>query len=205
MCWSIISTTSRICKAPARRLSITTRRQSKRRCSPNCRSNLPQCPGGVGLTTAMTMLQSGWIIVGSTPSTDGTTKTKGAGCLIVLDTNGKFVNAISGPAYQRSVGQYGGDRQRRDGDFVRQQWPDLMFPALRSSIRRPASLRSVNKATVLRIELSIPGRQAACRHKPDGDCRRVKRAFGQGRLSDRPDRSGARAGRQNALCVGRRQ
>src|SRR5580658_10148117 len=26
--------------------------------------HLPQCPGGVGLSTAMTMLQSGWIIVG---------------------------------------------------------------------------------------------------------------------------------------------
>src|SRR5579859_4927519 len=25
--------------------------------------NLPQCPGGVGLTTAMTMLKSGWVIV----------------------------------------------------------------------------------------------------------------------------------------------
>ena len=35
--------------------------------------DLPQCPGGVGLTTAMTMLKSGWVIVGSTPSTDGTT------------------------------------------------------------------------------------------------------------------------------------
>ena len=38
---------------------------------------LPQCPGGVGLTTAMTMLKSGWVIVGSLPSQDGTTKTKG--------------------------------------------------------------------------------------------------------------------------------
>ena len=27
-------------------------------------NHLPQCPGGVGLTTAMTMLKSGWIIVG---------------------------------------------------------------------------------------------------------------------------------------------
>src|ERR1700761_3978371 len=33
--------------------------------------NLDKCPGGVGLTTAMTMLKSGWIIVGSTPSKDG--------------------------------------------------------------------------------------------------------------------------------------
>ncbi|MFX8817156.1 hypothetical protein ABTM85_20085, partial [Acinetobacter baumannii] len=38
---------------------------------------LPGCPGGVGLTTAMTMLKSGWLIVGSAPSRDGTTATKG--------------------------------------------------------------------------------------------------------------------------------
>src|ERR1700761_9342940 len=58
--------------------------------------NLPQCPGGVGLTTAMTMLKSGWVIVGSTPSNDGTTATKGDGCLLVFDANGKFTTAWSG-------------------------------------------------------------------------------------------------------------
>ena len=64
-------------------------------------ANLPkkmdQCPGGVGLSTAMTMLKSGWVIVGSTPSTDGTTATKGDGCLIVLDNTGHMVTAWSGP------------------------------------------------------------------------------------------------------------
>ena len=59
--------------------------------------NLPQCPGGVGLTTAMTMLQSGWIVVGSTPSTDGTTRTIGPGCLIVLDANGQLATVWTGP------------------------------------------------------------------------------------------------------------
>ena len=39
--------------------------------------NLAGCPGGIGLTTAMTMLKSGWVIVGSAPSADGTTGTKG--------------------------------------------------------------------------------------------------------------------------------
>ncbi|PMQ03459.1 hypothetical protein DyAD56_19520 [Dyella sp. AD56] len=67
---------------------------------------LPECPGGVGLTTAMTMLKSGWVIVGSTPSTDGTTATKGDGCLIVLDPNGKMVAAWSAD-HQRSLGRYG--------------------------------------------------------------------------------------------------
>jgi hypothetical protein len=53
--------------------------------------HLEECPGGVGLSTAMTMLKSGWVIVGSTPSTDGTTRTKGPGGLLVLDADGKWV------------------------------------------------------------------------------------------------------------------
>jgi hypothetical protein len=60
------------------------------------------CPGGVGLTTALTVLRTGWVIVGSLPTTDGTSKTAGAGCLIVLDSSGKpvetfFGSLISGP------------------------------------------------------------------------------------------------------------
>lgn len=56
--------------------------------------DLKACPGGIGLSTAMTMLKSGWIIVGSTPSNDGTTNTKGAGCLIVIDNQGKVASTI---------------------------------------------------------------------------------------------------------------
>jgi hypothetical protein len=59
--------------------------------------DLKECPGGIGLSTAMTMLKSGWVIVGSTPSNDGTTGTKGAGCLIVLDPQGKVVSTINSP------------------------------------------------------------------------------------------------------------
>jgi hypothetical protein len=59
--------------------------------------DLKECPGGVGLSTAMTMLKSGWVVVGSTPSNDGTTGTKGAGCLIVIDPNGKIAKTISSP------------------------------------------------------------------------------------------------------------
>jgi hypothetical protein len=59
--------------------------------------DLAGCPGGVGLGTAMAVLKSGWIIVGSTPSNDGTTDTKGAGCLIVLDANGKVADVWAGP------------------------------------------------------------------------------------------------------------
>ena len=47
------------------------------------------CPGGVGLTTALSVLRSGWVIVGSLPTTDGTSATAQAGCLLVLDSNGQ--------------------------------------------------------------------------------------------------------------------
>jgi hypothetical protein len=54
------------------------------------------CPGGVGLTTALTILQNGWVVVGSTPSTNGLAATSGAGCLIVLDNQGTVRETISG-------------------------------------------------------------------------------------------------------------
>ncbi len=54
------------------------------------------CPGGVGLTTALVALSSGWVIVGSLPTVDGTAATAGAGCLIVLNSNGEAVETLSG-------------------------------------------------------------------------------------------------------------
>ncbi|MGO9256270.1 MAG: hypothetical protein ACLQU1_08215 [Bryobacteraceae bacterium] len=54
------------------------------------------CPGGVGLTTALVVLQSGWVIVGSLPTADGTSATAQAGCLIVLNPLGKVVETLSG-------------------------------------------------------------------------------------------------------------
>jgi hypothetical protein len=47
-------------------------------------STLPgPCPGGVGLTTALVVLRSGWVIVGSLPTSDGTSATAQAGCLAI--------------------------------------------------------------------------------------------------------------------------
>ena len=46
------------------------------------------CPGGVGLTTALSVLRNGWVIVGSLPTTDGTSATAKAGCLLVLNNMG---------------------------------------------------------------------------------------------------------------------
>ncbi len=55
-----------------------------------------QCPGGVGLTTALVALRSGWVIVGSLPTSNGMTATAKAGCLIVLDSNGRLSETFRG-------------------------------------------------------------------------------------------------------------
>src|SRR6266849_34826 len=54
------------------------------------------CPGGVGLTTAIVALRSAFVIVGSLPTTDGTSATAQAGCLIVLNSSGAPVAVWSG-------------------------------------------------------------------------------------------------------------
>jgi sugar lactone lactonase YvrE len=54
------------------------------------------CPGGIGLTTALVALRSGFVIVGSLPTKDGTSATMQAGCLLVLDPSGNVVKTISG-------------------------------------------------------------------------------------------------------------
>jgi len=52
------------------------------------------CPGGVGLTTALVALRSGWVIVGSLPTKGGSIS--GSGCLIVLDHWGHVRETFSG-------------------------------------------------------------------------------------------------------------
>jgi hypothetical protein len=54
----------------------------------------PACPGGVGLTTALVALRSGWVIVGSLPTKKG--NISGPGCLIVLDPWGHVRKTITG-------------------------------------------------------------------------------------------------------------
>jgi hypothetical protein len=111
--------------------------------------NLPQCPGGIGLTAAMTMLRSGWVIVGSLPSRDGTTRTKGQGCLVVLDAQGKVAGTIGGPNVN---GPWGSMAVIDNGStatlFVSNTGFDVGAPDGEPPV--------VDKATVLRLELAIP-------------------------------------------------
>jgi hypothetical protein len=117
--------------------------------------NLPQCPGGVGLTTAMTMLKSGWVIVGSTPSNDGTTATKGDGCLLVFDAYGRLATTWSGPDINDPWGNMAtADNGTSATLFVSMSGfgvpgPKVLDPATGYTVTVP-------KATVLRLELSIP-------------------------------------------------
>ncbi|MGB9455294.1 MAG: hypothetical protein WCB12_04585 [Bryobacteraceae bacterium] len=53
------------------------------------------CPGGIGLTTALAVLRGGWVVVGSLPTTDGTSATAQAGCLLVLDAKGSVAETIA--------------------------------------------------------------------------------------------------------------
>jgi hypothetical protein len=111
--------------------------------------HLAQCPGGVGLTTAMTLLKSGWVIVGSLPSEDGTTATKGSGCLLVLDSNGKIVSTISGPNINGPWGNMAViDKGATATLFLSNTGFEVGAPT-----GDPPVLK---KATVLRIELKIP-------------------------------------------------
>jgi hypothetical protein len=111
--------------------------------------NLPQCPGGVGLTTAMTMLKSGWVIVGSLPSQDGTTKTKGQGCLVILDSQGNVAGVLAGPNIN---GPWGNMAVIDNGTTATLFVSNTGFDVGPPDDEPPV----VNKATVLRIELSIP-------------------------------------------------
>jgi len=121
----------------------------------NIPKKLDQCPGGVGLSTAMTMLKSGWVIVGSTPSTDGTTTTKGDGCLIVLDSTGKMVDAWSGP----TINDPWGDMATIDNGSTASLFISMAgfgVPGPKVIDPKTGYPPIIHQATVLRVDLSIP-------------------------------------------------
>jgi hypothetical protein len=117
--------------------------------------SLPGCPGGVGLSTAMAMLKSGWIIVGSAPSSDGTTRTKGAGALIVLDANGQVAATWANTNINDPWGNVAAiDNGTNATLFVSMAGFDVPSPFVRDP--KTGYPYVVRKATVLRLELSLP-------------------------------------------------
>ena len=109
-------------------------------------SKLPGlCTGGVGLTTALVVLRTGWVIVGSLPTTDGTAATANAGCLIVLDREGNpvetfFGSLINGPW----------DMTVQDGDHTAKLF---VTNVLNGTVA--ANGKVVHTATVIRIDLNV--------------------------------------------------
>jgi hypothetical protein len=57
----------------------------------------PSGSTGLGLSTALAILQRGFVIVGNVPSTDGTSRTAMPGSLLVINNEGHLVSTISGP------------------------------------------------------------------------------------------------------------
>ncbi len=103
------------------------------------------CPDGIGLTTALVVLRSGWVIVGSLPTTDGTSATAKAGCLLVLDSNGNAVESIGGDAIN---GPW--DMTAVEGDG----WAVLFVTnVLNGTVAESPNV--VNDGNVLRINLDV--------------------------------------------------
>jgi hypothetical protein len=106
-----------------------------------------QCPGGVGLTTALTVLRRGWVIVGSLPTTNGMSPTAGAGCLIVLNSDGQVVETFSG----------GGINGPWDMTSLDEEQNALLF--VTNVLNGDVTVgppHQVNEGTVLRIALEVP-------------------------------------------------
>jgi len=109
-------------------------------------TNLPgPCPGGIGLTTALAALKSGFVVVGSLPTTDGTSATAKAGCLLVLDSNGHVVETFFGSLINGPWDMTALDGGNKVSLFVTN--------VLNGTVAGGGNV--VNRGTVLRLDLSI--------------------------------------------------
>ncbi|WP_295959992.1 hypothetical protein [Rhodoferax sp.] len=114
--------------------------------------DLAGCPGGVGLGTALAVLKSGWVIVGSTPSNDGTTRTKGPGCLIALDAQGTVRKVF---ADEKINDPWGNMAVIDKGDSA-----TLFVSNVGFGVGSPDGEPPVfNQSTILRIELKLADQQ----------------------------------------------
>ncbi len=112
------------------------------------------CPGGVGLTTALVVLRSGWVIVGSLPTAGGTSTSAQAGCLIVLDSHGHVRETFSSHGIN---GPW--DMTALDRGFAAELFVTNVLNGTVAASPNPASPNVVNGGTVLRLLLTISGDQ----------------------------------------------
>ncbi len=109
------------------------------------------CPGGVGLTTALAVLRSGWVIVGSLPTIDGTSATAQAGCLIVLDNSGKPVETFFGSPVNGPWDMAAFDAGDHASLFVTNVLNGTVVATTPAGAPGPV----VNQGTVVRINLEV--------------------------------------------------
>ena len=148
--------------------------------------NLPGCPGGVGLTTALSVLNDGYVVVGSLPVTEDGSGTPEAGCLIVLNSAGVPVetwagHGINGPWDMTSVQLFG-------------PFAELFVTNVLNGTVAAAG-NEVDQGTVLRLSVFEPAGTAAAPLRHDGSRHRVRGGAEFERPRPRPDRGGARAQR----------
>jgi NHL repeat len=112
------------------------------------------CTGGVGLTTALAVTRTGWVIVGSLPTSDGTAATAQAGCLLVLNSRGRVVETIAG-------GPINGpwDMTAVDHGFLTTLYvTNVLNGTVAATTNFGATGPEVDRGTVVRIELlTLPG------------------------------------------------
>jgi hypothetical protein len=104
------------------------------------------CPGGVGLTTALSILPGGYVVVGSLPTSNGMSATAQYGCLIVLNSHGKAVETIAGNNIQ---GPW-------DMTSVTRGSTTTLFVSNVLNGGAAEGLVTINNSTVLRIRLKAP-------------------------------------------------
>ena len=105
------------------------------------------CPGGIGLTTALGVTTSGWVVAGSLPTRDGTAATARAGCLLVLDDRGRVRETLTGSGvngpWDMALSEHGSTANL------------FVSNVLNGTVR--ASGKVVHGGTVLRITLRLRG------------------------------------------------
>ncbi|HEX4091301.1 MAG TPA: hypothetical protein VHZ33_21525 [Trebonia sp.] len=104
------------------------------------------CPGGIGLTTALAILGNDWVVVGSLPTVAGNPATATAGCLLVLNSDGRVVetfhgHGINGPWDMTAVGG---------------RWVSRLFVTNVLNGTVAANGKRVHRGTVLRLVVTTP-------------------------------------------------
>jgi hypothetical protein len=106
-----------------------------------------RCLGGVGLTTALVALRSGWVIVGSLPTSNGMSATAKSGCLIVVSPKGNVAETITGHGVN-------GPWDATAADFG--STADLFVSnVLNGTVAHMG--HTVDRGTVVRLDLSLTG------------------------------------------------